>query len=52
MEKNVEKFVNDFLANHGRRALSDDMAEQVVGGELAGLYINGNFVDKELPICP
>ena len=23
------------------------MAEQVVGGELAGLYLNGTFVDKE-----
>ena len=47
MEKDIEKFVSEFLANHGRQALSDDMAEQVVGGELAGLFLNGKFVDKE-----
>ena len=47
MEKNVEKYMSEFLASHGRQELSDDAAEQVVGGELAGLYLNGIFVDKE-----
>ena len=47
MEKNIEQYMREFLAGHGRQALSDDMAEQVVGGELAGLYLNGKFVDKE-----
>ena len=47
MEKNAEQYMNEFLAGHGRQALSDDAAEQVVGGELAGLYLNGKFVDKE-----
>jgi len=47
MEKNVEQYMSEFLAGHGRQALSDDAAEQVVGGELAGLYLNGKFVDKE-----
>ena len=47
MEKNIEQYMSEFLAGHGRQALSDDAAEQVVGGELAGLYINGTFVEKE-----
>ena len=47
MEKNIEQYMSEFLAGHGRQALSDDMAEQVVGGELAGLFLNGKFVDKE-----
>ena len=47
MEKNIEKYMSEFLASHGRQELSDDTAEQVVGGELAGLYLNGKFVDKE-----
>ena len=47
MEKNIEQYMSEFLAGHGRQALSEDMAEQVVGGELAGLYLNGKFVDKE-----
>ena len=47
MEKSIEQYMSEFLASHGRQALSDDMAEQVVGGELAGLYLNGKFVDKE-----
>ena len=46
MEKNIEQYMSEFLAGHGRQALSDDMAEQVVGGELTGLYLNGNFVDE------
>ena len=33
MDKNVEMFVNEFLASHGRQELSMDEAEQVVGGE-------------------
>ena len=48
MEKDIEKFVSEFLATHGGQALSDDMVEQVVGGELAGLYLNGTFVEKEM----
>ena len=47
MEKDIEKFVSDFMATHGRQALSDDAVEQVVGGALAGLYLNGKFVDEE-----
>ena len=47
MEKNIEQYMSEFLAGHGRQALSEDMAEQVVGGELAGLFLNGEFVDKE-----
>ena len=47
MEKNIEQYMSEFLAGHGRQTLSDDMAEQVVGGELAGLILNGKFVDKE-----
>ena len=47
MEKNIEQYMSEFLAGHGRQALSDDAAEQVVGGELAGLFLNGKFVDKE-----
>ena len=47
MDKNVEKFVNEFMASHGKRELSDGELEQVVGGELSGLYLNGKFVDKE-----
>ncbi|MBQ3760439.1 MAG: hypothetical protein II875_00340 [Clostridia bacterium] len=47
MEKNIEQYMSEFLANHDRQALSDDAAEQVVGGELAGLFLNGKFVDEE-----
>ena len=47
MEKNIEQYMSEFLASHGRQELSEDAAEQVVGGELAGLYLNGKFVDKE-----
>ena len=46
MEKNIEQYMSEFLAGHGMQALSDDMAEQVVGGKLAGLFLNGKFVDE------
>ena len=38
--------MSDFLASHGRQALSDDMAEQVVGG-MNGLYLNGVWTPEE-----
>ena len=47
MDKNIEQYMSEFLASHGRQALSDDMVKQVVGGELAGLFLNGKFVEKE-----
>ena len=47
MEKDINKMVEEFMANHGRQALSDDTAEQVVGGELNGLYLDGRWTPKE-----
>ena len=46
MEKNIEKYMSEFLASHGRQELSDDAAEQVVGG-INGLFLNGVWTPEE-----
>ena len=52
MDKNVEKYVSEFMASHGRRALSEGELDQVVGGAFRKIdhehaIWDGEEVDRE-----
>ena len=47
MDKEMMAKVEEFVKEYSKRELNMEEMEQVVGGELDGLYINGKFVDKE-----
>ena len=47
MDKNVEKFVNDYLASHGRRELSNGELDQVTGGVICDYHDIKNDADLQ-----
>ena len=47
MDKEMMAKVEEFVKEYSKRELNMEEMEQVVGGELGGLFLNGKFVDKE-----